>query len=410
MAVLAVVLTAVVALPATPASAIPGHVVRPEYFGVQDDRQTNGSDGFGAARMWAAWCTVQPSPRVPAARAASRALSRGFALNAAAGRNRLTVSLGHPPPWVFGNHARSLKRIGIWYCKQKRSAVAFPSPASLRAGPVRAAYAAYVAGVVAAAKKYLAADRSNRLVLQAWNEPNLGSGGRVSGRIPGTARTWTQAAESLREQERIMRAVARRLIPNRFEITTPSMYGKPTRLGTPYFRLQAKARTVDSVSLNFYTLYVSSPTSSLKRWRSRAAEARGLITRYRSLRGLPIWITETNHNLVNSRKQTNRKPVWAAPAAQKRMVDVTTLEAMRLGYAGIGWYQGSLSQTAVNVRAGTPAAVANRQLRDRLVGRRVLGCGTRKGQSWCVFSARKGSPPLRATWASNGSSGVTFSL
>ncbi len=232
----------------------------------------------------------------------------------------LTVSLGHPPSWVFRNHRNAFKRTGMWYCGKRRSAVAFPSPASLRSGPVRKAYAAFVAGVISAAKPYLKADKGNRLVLQASNEPNLRSGGRVDTKIPGAAKTWTQAAESLREQERILRLVAQRMIPRRFEITTPSMYGKPTKLGSRYFKLQARARTVDSISLNFYTLRVKSPNTSIKTWRSRAARAKRLVTKYRSLRGLPIWITETNHNLVNhSRRQTNRRKTWSSPAAQKRL-------------------------------------------------------------------------------------------
>lgn len=402
----ALLLAWLVLVPAGAADAAP-RPIRKDYFGVQDDHQRNASPSYGSARMWAAWCTIQPRPGINATKGARQVLGRAFKLNAEAGRTRVTVSLGHPPPWVYGNHRNALKRVGVWYCGAKRSTIAFPSAPSLRAGGrVRQAYAAYVTAVIKAAKPYLAESKANRLVLQAWNEPNLGSGGKINTRIPGAARTWTQAAASLQEQERIIRAIASRLIPGRFEITTPSMYGKRTKLGTPYFRAQARARTVDSVSLNFYTLYVKSPNSSIKKWRSKAASAKRVVTRHKALRSLPIWITETNHNLVNSRKQTNRTPTWTTPAAQRRLMEVTTLEAMRQGFAGIEWYQGSLAQTAVNTRPGSVATHANARLRDLLVGRVLVRCKAGKTNSWCVFSAKKGSPAIRVSWSAKGAAGI----
>jgi hypothetical protein len=405
-AVLASLLAVLTLVPAGSASAAPRQIHK-EFFGVQDDHQRNGSQSYGAARIWGAWCTIQPRPGVNPRKGAEAVLGRALSLNAAAGRSRVTVSLGHPPPWVYGNHRNALRKVGVWYCGAKRSTIAFPSAANLHnGGRVRQAYAAYVTAVIKAAKPYLARSRSNRLVLQAWNEPNLGSGGKINTRIPGTARTWTQAAESLREQERIIRQLAHRLIPGRFEITTPSMYGKATRLGNPYFRLQARARTVDSVSLNFYTLHVKSPNSSIKQWRRKAARAKRIVTRYKSLRAVPIWITETNHNLVNSGKQTNRTLTWTAGPAQKRLVEVTTMEAIRMGFAGIQWYQGSPSQTAVNTRPGTVATVWNARLRNLLVGRSLARCKTGKSTSWCTFSAKRGSPAIRVSWSSRGTAGV----
>lgn len=406
---LVVLLATLMLIPAGAAEAAP-RPIRKDFFGVQDDFHRNASPSYGASRLWAAWCTIQPGPRGNPKKGAERVLGRAFKVNAKAGRSRVTVSLGHPPPWVYGNHRNALKRAGVWYCKGKRSTIAFPSAKSLRAGtPTRKAYAAYVTGVIVAAKPYLAKHKANRLVLQAWNEPNLGSGGKINTKIPGTAKTWRQAADSLREQERIIRFIAGRLIPGRFEITTPSMYGKPTKLGTPYFRAQARDRTVDSVSLNFYTLYVKTPNSSIKKWRSKAASAKRVVTKYKGLRSVPIWITETNHNLVNSGKQTNRTPTWRSPAAQRRLMEVTTLEAIRLGFAGIEWYQGSLSQTAVNNRAGTAATVANTRVRDLLVGRVPTRCKAGKKTSWCQFSARKGSPAIRVSWSAKGTAGIVVS-
>lgn len=407
---LALVLTGTVLAPATSASAA-SRPIRGDYFGVQDDSLRNASPAWGAARIWGAWCTVQPTAGTDVKKSADRALGRAFALNGLAERSRVTVHLGHPAPWVFGNHPQAAKggNKNVWYCKAKRSVTAFPSAKSLRSGRVRAAYTAYVAAVIKAAKPYLSARKSNKLVLQAWNEPNLGSGGRVKYKIPGAARTWTQAAESLRQQERVMRQVAQSLIPGRFEISSPAMYGKPTKLGTPYFRLQAKKRTVDSFSLNFYTLRVKTVNGSLSQWRSKASRAKRLVTRYKALRSVPIWITETNHSLVNVRgDKRNQKATWSAPAAQRRLVEVTTLEAMRLGFAGIEWYQGTTRQTAVNTRPGTPATVATRQLRTELEGRRLLSCSSRKGVSVCTFSARKGSKSVKVRWTSGGSRGVTI--
>lgn len=377
------------------------------FFGVQDDHQTNHSTAYGAARLWKPWCQIQPSAQVPARTGADRILAPAFAANAKAQRTRVTVLLGHPAPWVYNNHPNAHKKTGLWYCAQNRSGIAFPSVALLRTTRVRAAYVNYVAAVISAAEPYLAANPANRVALQAWNEPNVGSGGNVKTGIPGAATSWKRAASSLREQERLIRAVARRMIPGRYEITSPSFVGKSGKLVRAYFGAQAKARTIDSASVNFYTQNVSTPNGSLRQWRTNAAKAKRIVTRYKALRGLPIWITETNHNLINySPRQTNMRRPWTAPSVQRRLAEVTTMEAMRLGFAGIEWYQGALAQTAVNTRPGTPATAATARLNSALRGRTIIGCGTNKGVSWCRLSARPGNRAIRVTWANSGAGGV----
>lgn len=409
----ALLVSCIFGLTAAPVSAEPlaPRPIRPDFFGVQDDTQRNNSPVWRTARIWGAWCSVQPRASMNVQQAARRVLGQAFALHGAAGRSRVTVSLGHPPPWVYANH-RQATRPGnprVWYCGAPRSVTAFPTVQSLTAGPVHNAYVRYVAAVIGSAKPFLAAHPVNRLVLQAWNEPNLGNGGKIKYKIPGAARTWVQAAESLRTQERIMRAVAQKLIPGRYEITTPAMTGRKTRLGTPYFRAQARARTVDSVSLNFYTRKSKSVNSSLKRWRFEAARAKRLVTRYKTLRRVPIWITETNHQLVNrKRDRRNLKPRWSAPAPQKRMAEVSTMEAIRLGFAGLEWYQGTRTQTAVNTRPGAPATQSIRALRAQLQGRSLVACRVGRKRTTCSFSARHGNPPIQVTWSRTGTAGVTI--
>lgn len=402
----------VLTLPAPPASA-KARPITPEYFGVQDDGAGVPDDlAWSTGRVWAAWCTIQPTRETEVADAAQRRLGPTFAMYAGTATTRLTVSLGHPSPWVFDNHrlAVSSKGVRVWYCEYAAANTSFPTVRTLRSEPVKSAYADYVRAVIDAARPYLDANAENTLVLQAWNEPNLLNGGTITNRIPGAARSWKAASASLREQERIMRRVATELIPGRFEVTSPSLYGKKTALGTRYFKDQAKRRTIDSISLNFYTLRQGTVNKSLARWRTRAGVAKRLVTKHKRLRKVPIYLTETNHNLVNHQGDYgNLTTRWAAPAAQQRMVEVTTMEAIRRGFAGIQWYQGTPTQTAVDTRPGTVATEAGKALRAELVGRRLVKCRTKKSRTTCTFSARPDSGRIKVSWSSKGSRGVTIS-
>ena len=146
---------------------------------------------------------------------------------------------------------------------------------------------------------------------------------------------------------------------------------------------------------------------SLDLWRSKAGVAKGLVTKYRSLRFLPIWVTETNHNLVNGvPDDSNVEGEWADPAAQKRLLEVTTMEALRLGFAGLQWYQGAPTQTAVTTLPGSPAAEAVKALRAELMGRMLTGCSTRAGVTTCTLSARTDSGPIGVRWSRSGTLGV----
>jgi hypothetical protein len=146
---------------------------------------------------------------------------------------------------------------------------------------------------------------------------------------------------------------------------------------------------------------------SLDLWRSKARIAKRLVTRYPSLRFLPVWVTETNHNLVNGvPDDSNVQGEWADPAAQKRLIEVTTMEALRLGFAGLQWYQGSPTQTAVTTLPGSPAAEAIKALRAELVGRMVTGCSTRGAVTTCTLSARTDSGPIQVRWSRSGTVGV----
>lgn len=386
--------------------------ITPEFFGVQDDRaQPPDPQAWGSARVWAAWCTVQPTAQTDLATSVPRRLGPAFETYAASGTRRVTVSLGHPAAWVFGEHptAVSTRHTRIWYCQYAAANTSFPTARSLRSGPVRDAYEAYVRSVIESAGPYLAAHPDNRLVLQAWNEPNLRSGGTVRHRIPGAARSWSQAVASLRQQELILRRVASQAIPGRFEITSPSLYGKRSALNTAYLKAQARRATVDSISLNFYTLRQGNVNRSLALWRKKAAVAKRLVTRHKSLRKVPIWLTETNHNLVNGiPDDSNQTGVWALPEVQRRLVEVTTMEALRQGFAGLQWYQGTLLQTAVNTRPGTPATAASKALRTQLEGRRLVRCATRRSTTTCALTARPGSGPIKVRWSAKGSAGVTI--
>lgn len=384
--------------------------VAPDFFGVHDDRGGPlDPDAWATGRLWAAWCTVAPTPEVDLVRSAREALRPAFRTFAASQTRRLTVSLGHPAPWVFDEHPAAVKVRAkrVWYCGQHASVTSFPRARLLRDGPLAELYAAYVEAVVQAARPYLAGDPRNRLVLQAWNEPNLANGGTVHHRIPGAARTWRQAAASLQEQERIIWRVASELVPGRFEVTSPALYGKPTDLGAAYFRQQARTRTIDSVSLNFYTLRQRKVNASLELWRTKARTAKRLVTKHRSLRFLPIWVTETNHNLVNGiPDDSNVTGRWADPAVQRRLVEVTTMEALRLRFAGLQWYQGTPAQTAVSTLPGSPAAEATKALRTELVGRMLLRCDVEDPVVTCAMSARDDEGPIWVRWSRKGRDGV----
>lgn len=402
---------ALVVIPVSPASAA-GRPITPEYVGIQDDLiRPNQAGAWGSARMYAKWCLVQKDASLDPAAAAESVLGGAFRTHADMGVTRLTVSFGHPAAWFYDNHpaatANSNKR--IWFCGGAAAGGTFPSVTMLRSAGARSAYQAYVAGVISAGQQYLAANPTNKIVLQAWNEPNLLNGGAPTKKIPGAARTWKQASDSLREQERILRAVASSMIPGRFEITSPSLYGKKTQLNKYYFKAQAKSRTVDSISLNFYTLRQKSVNKSLALWKKKAATAKKLVTKYKKLRRLPIWITETNHNLINGIPYTgNVTSFWAKPGTQKRLVEVTTMEALRQGYAGIQWYQGAPVQTAVNTQAGSVATAASTALMGELVGRRVSKCTVRKSTTTCRLTARPGSGAITVRWSKEGSAGVSI--
>ena len=384
--------------------------VTPEFFGVQDD-QVRPPDpaAWAAGRLWAAWCTIQPTRDVDVVAAAEERLQPAFTTFAESSTRRLTVSLGHPAPWVFDDHraAARIKPKRVWYCDQSAAVTSFPKSVRFRTEPLGEEYALYVRAVIRAARPYLDADPRNRLVLQAWNEPNLRNGGTVHFKIPGAARTWRQAAASLRRQERIIWQVASVQIPGRFEVTSPALYGKPTHLGEAYLRAQAKSRTIDSVSINFYTLRQRSVNKSLALWLSKARTARRLVTRHPTLKYLPIWVTETNHNLVNGiPDDSNVTGRWAKPRVQKRLMEVTTMEALRLGFAGLQWYQGAPTQTAVNTLPGSPAGDAARVLRYALLGRMLLRCKTVKPVVTCSLSARPGDEPIQVRWSRLGKAGV----
>ena len=383
------------------------------FFGVHDDESLRVKPTqWGTGRLHAAWCDVQPTAASDAGAVAADLLERPFRVSARNNVRRLNVSLGHPAAWVFADHPRATATadVAVWYCQHSRANVSVPTARSLTAGPVHDAYAAYVGAVIAAAGEYLATDPGNRLVLQAWNEPNLGNGGQVRRTIPGAARTWKQAAASLQQQERIIRAVAEALIPGRYELSSPALYGKSNALLTAYLARQAKDRTVDSVSLNFYSHRVA-VTGAMARWTKKAATAIQLVRRHRGLRALPVWITETNHNLVNYQpsNRANMQGLWASAATQRHLVEVTTAEAMRLGYAGLEWYQGTLQQVGVNTRAGSVGAQAAQEFLTEVAGRTLLACTTRRSVVTCTLSGRDAvDPSIQLIWSAKGFDGVTF--
>ena len=384
--------------------------IKPEFFGVQDDRYGRDDTGaWGTARIWAAWCTLQPTAETDLRDSVDDQLGDVYRTYADAGVTRLAVSLGHPASWVFNDHpvAFSRESTSIWFCDFNAANTSFPTVKNLRSGPVRGYYITYISAVIEAARPYLEANRRNTLVLQAWNEPNLKNGGSVRTAIPGAADSWKKASKSLREQERIMRAVVRDLIPGRFEISSPALYGKKNTLNKHYFKAQAKDRTIDSVSLNMYTLRQKSVNRSVALWRRKARVAKEVVTRQRRLRNIPIWLTETNHNLQNGTGDVgNRDGVWAKPKVQRRLVEVTTMEALRRGYAGIEWYQGSPTQSAVNTRPGTPASRASLALRTQLLKRKLVRCSTRKSWTTCTLSSRPGSRSIQLKWSLKGTKGV----
>ncbi len=409
--------------PASPASAAMGAPsgggpgspwrtpVGDPYLGVHDGQgKPVGPNLWGTSRVLALWCAVQPIRGINVTDSARTRLDGEYAKNAANGVRRLNVTLGHPAAWVFkdAKAARSTKNVPARYCQHTLANTSFPTRKSLASGPVRTAYVEYVRAVIRASKNYLAANGANKLVLMAANEPNLRSSGQVSRTIPGAARSWEEAAASLQKQERIMRKVAQQMIPGRFEITSPAMYGKQNAGATAYFKAQAKYRTIDSISLNFYTFGVT-PAKALASWRAKATRALKVVKTYQRLKRVPVWITETNHNLVNGnpRDRSNISSDWMSGPTQKHLAQATLAEAMRMGFAGIEFYQGSASQVALKYYPGTVAFQSTRSLFVLLAGRKLQKCTTTKSIVTCSFSARPIDGPVQLRWSAKGLSGVT---
>jgi hypothetical protein len=408
----AVTLTSVVPANAATTEGSKPITVTPETFGNQDDGNTgNTGETYSTGRVWAAWCTVQPELTTTNTEMVNNVKP---AFDANLRTTRLNVTLGHPPVWVYNNTkaAANQKGIFLWYCQFASANLTTPTVTMLKTTPTGALYKQYVRNVITAAGGYLAADPANKLVFEGWNEPNLRSGSIITSKIAGGVNTWPAAANSMQQQERYIREVGNEMIPGRFEVSSPAVYGKRTPFTDAYWAAQSNHRTIDSVSVNFYT-HNSTPNLSLQEWRRKAAKANLSVREHRKLRNVPIWVTETNHNLVNfnGNKSNLRAPI-TSPATQTRLTEVTLLEGLRAGYKGIEWYQGALPQTAVNTRPGTPGYAAVNRVRNVLVGRKLVKCRDVTAMSTvCVFTkktATLGSEPVTATWSLVGTNGVTF--
>jgi hypothetical protein len=215
--------------------------------------------GFASLRIWgpAAWCYIQPTPDADIAANLERNVAPQLDQVAAAGGTAV-LTIGHPPPWVFGNHKNAVRRTPTWSCGDHAAGRAIPTLASLRpdrdGNPSLQAqrWRDYVGQVVDfLAQRY---GGTTPIVLESWNEPNIPAGLEPGMPIPGAARTATEAAQSLHAYD----AIAFDVIRAKQATSWLTMASSTTILRwdtftKAYFAAHNRARRIDQVHFNLYS-------------------------------------------------------------------------------------------------------------------------------------------------------------
>jgi hypothetical protein len=369
--------------------------------------------GMHSIRVWgsAIWCYVQPTADADIAANLDRLLAPSLDPLAASGGGRALVTIGHPAPWVFGNHPRAVRPTKWWSCGDHASSVSIPSTASLKAGSVQAQRWADYVGAISDWLHARYQGRIGQIVLEAWNEPNLSSGLDHRLGIPGAARTPTDAAKALHRYDSIARDVlAQRGTHGWITLGSSVLFTRPNTFSKAYLAAHNRKRRIDSIHFNIYGFNGSSATSAVLDWDRRAAQVRKRLKGYRALRNLPTYLTEVNLNLVNN--DTNRSNLRASitsPAAQRRMATATQMNAYYHGFQSVHWLvPWRQQQTAVFIRTepGNVARDALAVLQGTLAGDRFAGCSSKAGVRSCRFVDPTTRAQATVLWRNSGSTWV----
>lgn len=394
------------------ATSSKGWPVVPGSFGIMYG--TTDAETFAAVRAWeaATWCRIQPTPDADMQAILASTLGAQLDAQRATGATAAIVGLGHPPAWVFNNSAKAHQAVVQYGCDANHAAgVSIPTYASLKrsksgALPLQAQrWDAYVGAVIDFLNNRYG--QSMTILLQVWNEPNLTSGLSVKTRVPGSARTVKDAVNALYELERITAAAVRARGNPAITLTSTSMHQRTNEFFNRYLAKHGRKPMVSSLSFNVYSIK-KSPDAMVADWNARAERIRKKVNKYRKLRRLPAYITETNLNLVNNGRDTSNLAARVTdPAAQRRMATAIQMDAFYKGFRSVYWLAGPQVQSAVNVwhYPGTPSRAALGVLRGQLSGMVINGCATKSGVRTCAFRDPSGArAPLKVHWRMSKSS------
>jgi hypothetical protein len=396
--------------PASRAATPPGWQVTPESFGSLYGRADKG--GLASVRFWgsAIWCYVQPTAGADIAANLTGLIGTELDEVAATGGGTAMITIGHPAPWVFDNAAAARRPTRGWACGNHASGVSIPSPESLKGSSVQTKrWTDYVDGVVSFLQTRYG--NSLRVVLQVWNEPNLSSGLDPNLKVPGAARTTSQAVSALHRYEELAKQViARRNLGGQYQLASSSLFTRNNTFSKLYLKAQNRSRNIDSVAFNIYGFQAKTPTSMVSEWSSRAGEVRKRLHKYGALRRLPLMVTEVNLNLVNNGGGSNLRPTVTNSDEQRRMATATQMNAYYNGASAVYWLIPTPKQAAVQIRTtpGNPARDALANLQAQLLGRTMRSCSSSRGVRSCRFSDPSGARADAVVyWRMSGQSSVS---
>jgi hypothetical protein len=408
-----VIATAGSAVAAVPATADPG-IALTSMSGATPDGVT-----FTGSRLWdrnVNWCDLQPTADSDVATLAAARLGPALDVLAANGTERVIIPLGHGAPWVFGDSPQSrapAKRWSngsraIWFCQGHASAVSVPRPATLRlaADGSKPLQYQYFEDYVDALMGYVQANYAGRFAVsfQVMNEPNLLNGIDVKAKVPGAASTTGDAVASVVQMESITADLIRTRYPS-FALVSTAIYQKDNDFARRYLRAQAGRHNISAVAYNVYSR-TKTATSMVMDWDSRVVKARAWVRRISSLRGLPLIITETNHNLINHNPadRSNLKPAITGAGAQAQLAAATVMNASFRGVGDLYWLSAPPGQAAVNLATGSPAQAAILALSTATQGMRQIGCRWYGSLRGCNYEDPTGTRnPIRIMWRQYGS-------
>ena len=413
-----VVALALVGAMAGPAAAVPATPATGVALTSVSGASADGTV-FTGARLWDRdlnWCDLQPTADADVAALAAARLGPVLDVLVANGTERVIIPLGHSAPWVFGDSPQSRAPATrwskgarpIWFCQGHASAVSVPRPATLRvsADGGKPLQYQYFEDYVDAVMGYVHATFAGRLAVtfQVMNEPNLLNGIDIGAKVPGAATTTADAVASVVQMESITANLIRTRYPG-FELASTAIYQKDNDFARRYLRAQAGRHNISAVAYNVYSRKKTA-TSMVMDWDTRVARARSWVRRISSLRGLPLIITETNHNLVNHNPadRSNLKPSITSATAQAHLAAATVMNASFRGVRDLYWLAAPPGQAAVNLAPGSPAQSAMLALSTATQGMRLTGCRWYGSLRGCNYRDPTGvRPAVRIMWRQYGS-------